>query len=97
MNSQPLNLVQVCEDVAYWCWRPGDRGRDLASFRESVARHRRSAPEASAEHEEGLPTALLGLSVCLAGLAGHWKRSPPRTKRSSRPAPGAGCRVPASP
>ena len=48
MNSQPLNLVQVCEDVAYWCWRPGDRGRDLASFgnpsRGIADRHRKPLP-----------------------------------------------------
>lgn len=68
MNSQPLELVQVCEDAAYWSWRPSDRGRPLASFRESVARHRQLVQEAPAEHEEGLATALLGLSICLAGL-----------------------------
>jgi tetratricopeptide (TPR) repeat protein len=68
MSSQSLDLVQVCEDAAYWSWRPGDRGRALASFRESVAEHRRLAQEVSAEHETELATALLGLSVSLAGL-----------------------------
>jgi hypothetical protein len=68
MNSLPLDLVQVSEDAAYWFWRPGDRGRNLAFFRESVAHHRRLAQEVCAEHEAGLATALLGVSICLAGL-----------------------------
>jgi tetratricopeptide (TPR) repeat protein len=68
MSSQLLDLVQVCEDAPYWSWRPGDRGRPLASFRESVAEHRRLVQEVPAKHDAELATALLGLSVCLAGL-----------------------------
>lgn len=68
MSSQPLDLILVSEDAPYWYWRPSDRGRALASFRESVAEHRRLAQEVPAEHEAELATALLGLSACLARL-----------------------------
>src|SRR5690348_5779409 len=68
MNNQLLDLVHVSEDAAYWSWRPGDQERSLASFRDSVARQRQLAQDAVAGHEAGLATALLGMSICLAGL-----------------------------